>query len=328
MGPSSRFAALLVALLLASAAAAGAAGVDAFYEATVTGDGGSAQRPALATQALRALAVRLTGRRAAAQDPALAALYAEAPKLAESYRLVPPGQVAVSFDGAVVEARLAAAGQRLWPRERPATLVLIAGERPAAGIAGAADADARRELERVAEARGVPLVFAGGLDAGQQQARAQDVLALRLEPLRALARQFGAEGLLLGRVGAQGEVWNWSGPAGSGSYAGAAGEALELLADRYGAQFAVAADGGSRTLKVVVEGVRDLAGYAAATQAFAGLGMVHGVEVEGVAGDRLLLGVSFGGEPEALREAVLSGGRLAPVAAAAEDSALHLALAP
>jgi hypothetical protein len=189
--------------------------------------------------------------------------------------------------------------------------------------------DARRELERGAEARGVPLVFAGALDSASQQARVADVLALRLEPLRTLARQFGAQGLLLGHVGVQGTTWNWSGPAGAGTFTGPAAEAVQLLADRYGAQFAVAPEHAAGVARVLVRGVRDLAGYAAVTQAFAGLGMVHGLDVDGVAGDVLALRVAFSGEPAALREAVVSGGRLTPDEnGAGGDGALHLVLQP
>ncbi|HXQ31774.1 MAG TPA: DUF2066 domain-containing protein [Steroidobacteraceae bacterium] len=327
MGLRKRLALGLLGLALSTAAAAAA--VDGLYEAIVPGDGTEAGRAAAATEALRQVIVRVTGRGAAATEPALASVYAAAPRFAQTYRAVASGLVAVGFDAAALDAALLSAGQRVWPRERPLTLVLLVSERPGAqaSLTGAADPDLRREVEKAAQLRGLPLGWANGLDSATQQARMADALAGRLEPLRALARDVGADGVLVGRTGASGIAWSFVGPAGSGTLAGSATEAVDTLADRYGAQFATE-DRSAGRLTIVIRAVRDLSGYAAATQALGSLDTVSDVALEEAAGETLRFQVSFTGDPEALRQAAAQAPRLAPDEDAPADGALHFVLRP
>ncbi len=117
------------------------------YEVDVAG------RSAAAVQdAMRQVLVRATGRREAADDPALASLVADAPKFVKSYAVGPRGESQVVFDGAAIEAAITAAGRSVWDRERPFTLVVLTP--PRARTAGDA---AQAELERVAAERGLPI---------------------------------------------------------------------------------------------------------------------------------------------------------------------------
>ena len=324
----------IAAITLAIAAgcprpALAAVSVAGLYEAVVAGEGGESGRAAAAVDALRLVVVRLTGQRAAAAEPALAAVYADARRYVQTFRTVPGGQVAVGFDGAAIEAALLGAGLRLWSRDRPLTLVVVVGDHAGGSrsLAGSVAPELRQELERTAQLRGLPIVWAGNLEPALEETAIADGLAGRLEPLRELAKRYAADGVLLGRATAAGMAWSWLGPAGSGSAVGAAGEAVHALADRYGAQFAVAAASRGRLL-VAVAGVKDLAGYAAALAALAAIANVESVDLEEVAGERLRLRVAFGGEPDALRQAVAHSGRLLPDDAAAPDGALHLVLQP
>lgn len=328
MGTGRRLLLGLCGLLLASGVAA--AVVDGLYDGVVPGDGASAARPQVAADALRQVVVRITGVRAAATDPALGSLYADALRLAQSYRAVPGGQVAVGFDAATLDAALLAAGQRLWPRERVATLVLIVTDRPGVppSITGAAEPDLRRDVEHAAAERGVPLVWANGLEPAALAARIADVQAGHYDALRALAHERGADGLLVGRVTAAGGSWTWVGPAGNGAFAGPAGEAVQLLADRYGAVFAVQSARSSGSVRVAVRAVHDLAGFATATQLLGGLGMVHSLAVDEVSADTLWLRLAFSGEPESLRQAALGAGRLGVDSNATADGAMHFVLMP
>jgi hypothetical protein len=317
----------LLGLLLCAAAAATV--VDGLYEAVVPGDATEAGRAAAASEALKQVVVRVTGRRAAATEPALAPVYASAPRFAQTFRTVAAGQVAVGFDAAALDAALLAAGQRVWPRDRPLTLVLLVSEAPGApaNLAGAADPDLRHEVDRAAQLRGLPVAWAGGLDALTQQARAGDALAGRLEPLRALARDFGADGVLLGRTGTGGIAWSWLGPAGAGTLVGSATEAIDALADRYGTQFATQ-DSSTGRLTVVIRGIRDLSAYAAATQVLESIGNVSDVALEEAIGETVSFRLSFTGDPEALRQAATQMARLAPDGDAPADGALHFVLRP
>ena len=326
-GQSTRLAFALLALALASLT--NAAAVEGLYEGTVPGDAASAQRAQVAAEALKQVVVRLTGRRAAPADPALAAVFAEPLKFAQTYRSLAPGQMAVGFDARGLDAALLAAGQRLWPRERASTLLIVVGDRPGSALALVpADPDLKRELERTAQLRGLPAVWVTGLDAPALQARAADAAAGRLEPLRVLARQFGADGVLVGRGAGLAATWSWLGPAGTGSFTGPASEAIHTLADRYGAQFATQATTPGGVLGVAVRGVHDLPGYAQATQLLQALEGVRDVSIAEVAGETLRFRVAFAGDAETLKQAAAQSGRLLPDQEAPADGAVHFVLRP
>jgi hypothetical protein len=314
---------------LAVSAAAPAVGVDGLYQGIVPGDGSDSGRGPAAVDALKQVVVRVTGQRAAATDPALASVFADARRFAQTFKPAPGGQVAVDFDAATLNDALLGAGQRLWSRERPLTLVVLFSDVPGMdhNLGAASNPDVRREVERTAYVRGLPLDWPTGLDPGQEQAVIADALAGRLEPLQELARRFDAAGVLVGHLATSGAAWTWLGPGGGGAAAGSAADAVQLLADGYGAHYALAGSGGGR-LVVAVHGVLDLAGYAAATAALTALATVRGVELEEAAGETLRYRVAFTGEPEALKQAAASGGRLVEDDSAAADGALHFLLRP
>jgi hypothetical protein len=325
MGLSRRLALALVGLGLAASVAA--ATLEGLYDGVVPGDVASSDHQTLATDALKQVVVRLTGRRAAAQDPVLSSLYSDALRLAGTYRSVPPGQVAVGFDAAALDTALLAAGQRLWGRERPATLVVVVPQRASAPTLMGADVALRREVEQVARERGLPLVWPTGVEGAVLQQRYSDVLAGRLESLQALARQFGAAAVLVGRTQGASGNWSWQGPAGEGAFAGPGGEAVHALADRYAALFASSKASPGGTLAVAVRGVRDLAGYAAASQLLAAVDGVRGVSLEMASGDALRFRIGYSGDAGSFRQAAV-GGRLVPDDGAAEDGAVHFVLRP
>jgi hypothetical protein len=328
----NRIVAALLAALLGAAVpgAAAAVAVEGLYDGVGAGEATDAGRAAAASDALRQVAVRLTGRRAAATDPALAALYADAGRLARTFRAAPGGQLVVSFDADALDSRLLAAGQRLWSRERPLTLVVLVSARPGAArtLAGSAEPELRRAVVAAAQLRGLPLAWPTGLPAAVEQARIEDALAGRLGPLAELARQYGADAVLLGRV-APGTptAWSWTGPSGEGGATGAGDEGVQALADRFGAQFATA---GARAGQVdaVVRGVRDLAGYAQVGNVLAALGGVRSVTLEEVSGDALRYRIAFDGDIDALRRALRDTGRLALDDSASLGGALQLVLRP
>lgn len=327
----NRFAVALVAALLCAGSPGVALGavVEGLYEGTGTGDPTDAGRAAAATDALRQVVVRLTGRRAAATDPALAGLYADARRFVRTFRAAAGNQLVVAFDPEPLEAALLQAGQRLWSRDRPLTLVVLVSARPGAArsLAGAADPELRRFVAAGAQLRGLPLRWPSGLPASIEQARIDDALAGRLEPLRDLARQYGADAVLLGRVTPAATLWNWAGPAGEGSATGAGDEGVQALADRFGAQFASA---GARAgqIDAVVRGVHDLAGYALASNALAALANVRSVFLEEASGESLRFRLAFDGDADALRRAARDSGRFEPDDSAPPGGALQLVLRP
>ena len=82
--------------------------------------------------AMKTVLVRVTGRRYADEDPALAPLVSNARRYVQQYRAAPDNQLWVAFDGPAIERWLTQNGQPLWGHERPATLVLVGGANRAA----------------------------------------------------------------------------------------------------------------------------------------------------------------------------------------------------
>jgi hypothetical protein len=334
MADVHRIAAVLLLLggALAWPATGCAAAVDGLYEGAVAGDMTETGREAAAAEALRLVAVRVTGRRSAATDPALAPLYADAPRLVQTFRSGAAGQVVVAFDPETLDAQLGKAGQRVWGRERPATLVVLvstAAGAPARLLAPAAAA-LRKELATAAQLRGLPLVWPAGLPTGAEELRYQDALAGRLEPLVDLARQYGAEGVLLGRVGAAGAagpLWSYSGSAGEVAPAGTGADAVQDLADRYGGLLAAPPAGAGRLL-AVVRGIRDLSSYAAAFAALGAVPNVRAVTLEEAGPTTLRFRVAFDGDAEGLRRALQESPRLQLDDAPAAAGELALVLRP
>jgi hypothetical protein len=219
-----------------------------------------AERSGTALQeAMRQALVRATGRREAAEDPALAAIVAEAPKYVSSYASGPRGEPQVVFDGPAVQQAVTAAGRSTWDGERPFTLIVLDPPRSRAQ----ADA-ARAELERTAAARGLPisLIPMAVADSAGKPLSAQQLLEA--------AQRFGGDEILIGRgdgttadaalewtLYARGSSESWSGPLSAG---------IDHTVDHLVPQQAGTAGQAESEVRAEVEGVHTLADYAAVTR--------------------------------------------------------------
>jgi hypothetical protein len=257
------------------------------------------QSPAAVQNAMRQALVRATGRRESADDPALAAVIADAAKYVKSYASGPRGEAQVVFDGVAVAHAIDTAGRSVWDRERPFTLVVLYP--PLAR----ADADAARaELERTATERGLPIsvipltvVDAAGnaLDAGA---------------LLQSAQRYGGDQVLVGRADASGVAagqlqWTLYARAQSQSWTGplAAGidHAVDLAAPPPGAAGEVEAPA-----RVRIEGVGGLADYAAVERLLQSIPGVRRADVAEVDAGSVTFEVDMRGGSAAL-EHELSG---------------------
>jgi hypothetical protein len=239
--------------------------------------------------------VRVTGRSTAAADPTLQGLYAEASRFVQTFRSVAPGQIAVAFDADLLETALAKAGQRLWGRDRPQFLVILDGPAPL-------QASARRDLQTVGQVRGIPWVFA--------DSRVDPPAGVRdgnPEALRGVAKTFGADGVLLLKLGSPAATAVWIGPTGDGTAAGAPVEIGDAVADRLGSVLAISAAESGR-LWVVVHGVTDLSAYVAALAQINALPAVRSVAVDSVVASTLKLRVSGVSDAANLRKAARDAG--------------------
>jgi hypothetical protein len=245
--------------------------------------------------------VRATGRREAADDPALGALVANASKYVKSYATGPRGESQVVFDGAAVESAISAAGRSVWPRERPFTLIVLdpPRSRPAQDAA-------RAELERVAAARGLPISLIPMTltdSAGQP---------LTGEALLQAAQRFGADDLLVGRgaegsnelqwslyTGAQTTNWNGALPAG-------VEHTVDLLVPPPASSLSQA-DGATR---VQIDGVNSLSAYATMARLLESLPGVHHANVIAADGNSVTFEVNVRGGAAGLEQELTGTPRL------------------
>ena len=138
------------------------------YQATapVADRSEAAQTEAFQT-AMKIVLVRVTGRRSAEDDPALAPLVGNARRYVQQYRGAPDGQVWVSFDGPAIERWLTQNGQPLWGHERPTTFVWLAAQTgPQSGTVITADdtSELKTAIDAAAVFRGVPLLWPSAAD--------------------------------------------------------------------------------------------------------------------------------------------------------------------
>jgi hypothetical protein len=324
-----RCACLLLATLAAPCATqASAAAVAGLYEGTVPGDATETGRTAAAEAALRQVVVRATGRRGAGTDAALAPLYTAATRYVQTFRPAAAGLLTVGFDADALDAALVRAGQPLWGRTRPATLVVLVLERPGLPrtLAGGLDAEEKRAVDRVAQLRGLPLAWPGALDAATAEHLFEAADTRRGEFLLEFATRYDASGVLVGLATGSNVQWSWYLPPGPGSVVGTVEDGVHAVADRYAAALTSGQGGAIAPLPIEVGGMRGPADLAAVAAALQGIPNVRGVQLERTRGDVATFRVNFRGDVDALRRAVAAGGRLA--AAEGEPGTVRFALQP
>ncbi len=121
------------------------------YEIDIRGEASGA----VVQDAMRRAIVRATGRREAGADPAFAALVTDAARYVQGTRKVASGATIVTFDGAAIDQAITSAGRSLWDRDRPFTFVVFSPP-----LSGQALQSIRTELDKAAEARGLPINLA------------------------------------------------------------------------------------------------------------------------------------------------------------------------
>jgi hypothetical protein len=322
--------ALLVLAVVGFAPVSQAASRTELYQAsvTMTERGDRAQAEAFA-QALRVVLVRVTGRRTAGEDGALAPLVAEARRYVQQYRVAADNQLVVSFDGNAIDRWLAQNGQPIWGRDRPATFVWLAAPAAgtqAAGIVRAEDtSDLKAAIDAEALLRGVPLRWPAAADLVAHHIDYAAVAGGPPGPLFELGRQLGGEGVLVGRPGIAGTIaWSYQFQERAASFAGPT-EGVDGAADVYAGLFA--ASGAPAAIDLEVSGLVDVAAYARMQAALESLSFVSHVSVRALDGDRAQLRLSVRGGAAALQRALALHGVLEPVAGG-DGTALHYQLRP
>lgn len=322
MGLLTRFLPLFVGITLGLAVRA--APVADLYAGTVAGTALDVGHQSLALEALKQVVVRVTGRQGVVADPSLTGVYERAASFVQTSKSAGPGQIMLQFDQSALEAALGAAGVPMWSAERPLTLVVLVNAQGAGGpMAPAVSLGLRRDIERVAGLRGLPVGWLPTLDPLAQQRLFSSAVAGRLDELQALAAEYSADGVLLGRVTNGLAEWSWSGAGVTGVFSGAAADAVNALADQYAAALTSSAVAESRLL-VDVHAVKDAATYVNVERALAAVNGVSRVSVVTVEKDTVRLQVIFKGDKRLLTHLIARVSVFALGADADADGALDL----
>lgn len=309
-GIASRGLAGLAALLALGLAVPVVARADvALYQATVPLRGAAeADRAAALGEALKVAAVRASGRKEAAAAPRVVAAAADPSAYVQQYGTTPERWLKVGFDARAMEQLLQQAGLPLWPAERPTVTVYLFTPGVEAGgravLAGDRAAE-RIELERAAEARGVPLTWP------------VDVVG----PGAARGKGGPAEAVLVGQGAGSSFQWTFTHAGQSAGASGGLGAGADLAADELARRYATGATRSVAELEIRVGGLQGVRDYAALVQYLEGLSLVRGVQVREFSGDTVRLGLTARGDRELLARIFALDGRLRSAGAAAGTSA-------
>lgn len=320
--PYLRVAAILCLCLAALGAGEPAAAVTRaeLYQATtgVAGrcDGGDS---AAFQAAMKTVLVRVTGRRAAEEDPALAPLIGNARRYVQQCRSAPDNQLWVAFDGPAIERWLTQNGQPLWGHERPTTLVLLAvqtGPQQGTVITSDDSGELKAAIDAAAQARGLPLLWPS---AGELQRNRLDFATVNggaPATLAEMGRRIGGEGVLIGRASGAAATanvrWIHLFQDRSSEYSGTL-EGVNRAADLYAGMFA--ASGNLVPVDIEVTGVNDLRDYAGIESFLESLTIVSHVSVESLSGNTVRFRLATRVGVDSLQRALSLNGRLQPVAA-------------
>ncbi|MGO9037625.1 MAG: DUF2066 domain-containing protein [Steroidobacteraceae bacterium] len=278
-----------------------------------------ASRPAAFAAALRIVLVRVTGRRTADEDPALAPLISNASRYVQQYRAAPDNQLWVAFDGAAIERWLTQNGQPVWGRERPPTFIWLAvqsGAQPGTVITADDASELKMALDSAAALRGVPLRWPTAAELQQDHMDYAALAGASPSTLAELGHRLGGEGTLIGHAAtatlAAGVHWTFLFQDRSSEFSGAL-EGVNRAADTYAGIFAVSGTLG--TLDMEVTGVSDIADYALVQGYLESLTFIAHVGVEALNGDTVRFRLISRGGLETLQHALALNGRLQPIAA-------------
>jgi uncharacterized protein len=290
------------------------------YQATApVADRSEAAQTAAFQAAMAVVLVRVTGRRTADEDPALAPLLGNARRYVQQYRNGPDGQLWVSFDGAAIERWLTQNGQPLWGRERPATFVWLAvqtGPQSGSVVTAGETSELKSAIDAAAALRGVPLIWPTAAELQKDHVDYAAVSGGASPALADLGRRLGGEGVLIGRAAgpsaASNVRWTHLFQDRSSEYSGAL-EGVNRTADLYAGLFA--ASGNLAPIDIEVTGVNDLREYASVQSYLESLTFISHVGVTALTGDTIKFRLATRGGAESLQRTLSLNGRLQPIAA-------------
>ena len=275
--------------------------------------------PAAFVAAMRAVLVRVTGRRTAAEDTAFAPLINNASRYVQQYRDAPDNQLWVAFDGAAIERWLTQNGQPLWGQERPSTVVWLGVQTgPQTGNLVTADdtSELKTAIDAAAVLRGIPLVWPSAADLQKYHVDYSSLNAAAPAgaasgSLAEVGHRLGADGVLIGHASnsTAAAIVHWTLLyRDHNSDAVGALEGVNRAADTYAALFA--ASGNLAPIDIEVSGVGGLRDYASVESYLESLTFISHVAVQALSGDTVSFRLTMRGGVEPLQHALALDGRL------------------
>ena len=321
--------------------AAWSAPLPGLYEVEVpVADQSAANRPVAMVEALRQVVVKVSGKAATANSPALKDALKNPASYVQQYNYRTndgigaelPLLMGVSFDKNRIDQLLQTAGLSQWSAARPLTIVWLAVEQGNQRLlVGAGDRGLVKELlTRAAQRRGLPLRLPL-LDATDKaRVQAGDVWSDSHDSIIQASQRYEAQAVLVGRLGQAGSGgWQvrWT------LYQGGASQRWNQTADKVESLVAYGIDAATDTLAAsvapvtaatvagneahwVVKDVRDMSSHRRVLDYLASLRSVTRVQLEQVSGDSVRLQITTSSGVAALQQQLSFDNRLLPDAGA------------
>lgn len=277
--------------------------------------------------ALVEVLLRVSGPELANNPEVIEELFPNPAAYVTQYRPGSDASLWVSFDGQAIEAKLRNAGQTIWGRDRPLTIVWLAvdwgrGEREiiAAGDPNhtpqqARSIDRNRMLrERVLEIaaqRGLPLAFPLLDTTDLQKVTFSDIWGGFDDRVLDASQRYEANSVLIGRLrpsSSQRNRWSYYFHTDRRSWSGQAEAIINQVADLLAAEFAVGGNAPIELLVLSVAGIESIDAYGAMQQLLSGVSLIEGYMIAEVSGDTVSYWVEIRGGAERLRRALRFNG--------------------
>lgn len=256
--------------------------------------------------ALSQVLVRVTGSQAAAMSPDLERLFPDPSRYVLQFRPGEENTIVISFDGDALQSTLRAAGQPVWGKDRPLTLIWLAvdrgnGEREIVAaedqgkiedIARTIDPNQliRERIMDIASRRGVPVLLPL-LDAVDQASVSfSDIWGGFDDSVLQASKRYGVKSILVGRLrlgGAQQIRWTYYWTGETQQWTDDLEDAMHRLADYQASQFAFAGNRPLMTIALRVAGVQTPAAYVALENYLQSVSMIDSMAITEVQGDRI-----------------------------------------
>lgn len=284
--------------------------------------------------AMELVLIRVTGSDDEAHLAGLTEMFPNPSRYVLRFRPGPEGSLEVSFDGSAIEKLLRQTRNTIWEEDRPLTVVWLAvdwgdGEREIIGadsVARTPDVTRsidrhgllRERIEKIAERRGIPIVFPL-LDVEDRQGLSfSDVWGGFDEQIIEASKRYGASSILVGRFrpdGAQRNRWTYFFGEEKLQWFGEPESVTGMVADQLAAHFAIHGDAVLQSYSLTVDGIDSLVAYGHVQQLMENLSVAENFSVTLVAGHRIEYRVRVYGEIDRLNKALELSGVLRPAIA-------------